>query len=76
MKLSKYIKGLQEILKKDGDLECYYASDPEGNSYNRVTYNGGIFYIDELYHRIDCVYSEEDLEEYGPDNLIKICVVN
>jgi hypothetical protein len=31
MKLSKYIDGLNEILKEHGDLDVFMSSDAEGN---------------------------------------------
>ena len=36
MKLSNYIKYLQEALEKHGDLTVVYASDDEGNNYQKV----------------------------------------
>ena len=31
MKVSEMIKNLQEFIEKNGDLDCYYAVDDEGN---------------------------------------------
>ena len=76
MKLSEYISGLQKILDKHGDLNCYYASDAEGNSYHRVCWCGTILFVNEESRTLDCVYDEEDLEEYGDDTFFPICVVN
>lgn len=36
MKLSEYIKALQDILDSCGDLPCIYSSDEEGNSFHLV----------------------------------------
>ena len=36
MKLSEYIKSLQDILDSCGDLPCIYSSDDEGNEYRDV----------------------------------------
>lgn len=36
MKLSDYINKLKEIQEKFGDLEVIYASDDEGNYFNKV----------------------------------------
>ena len=36
MKLSKYIKLLTEQYNKHGDLDCYYATDDEGNFFERI----------------------------------------
>lgn len=40
MKLNDYIKHLQKLEEKHGDLEVVYSSDDEGNSYHSV-YNTG-----------------------------------
>jgi len=77
MKLSEYISELQEFLKEHGDIECYYASDDEGNSYQSVGYAGSLMYKmmdDNDYH--PSLYCEEDLEEYEDDEFEKVCVVN
>ena len=39
MKLSKYIEGLQEVLKEKGDLDVVYAIDDEGNGYGEVYFD-------------------------------------
>ena len=77
MKLKKYIEGLQAILEKHGNLECYYARDDEGNGYQQVGYDGSVLYaIDRLEHRTDSLYDVEDMEEYPDDTFIPVCVVN
>jgi hypothetical protein len=78
MKLSKYIADLQVFLKKHGDLNCYYASDDEGNSYQACGYSGSILYTDtpEAY-RLDSVINEDELEEFFEDgDYSPVCVVN
>ena len=78
MKLSEYIKGLQEVLNDSGDLECYYARDDEGNGYQQVGFNGCVYYHlgYQLEHRVDSFYDTEDMEEYSDDTFIPVCVVN
>jgi len=38
MKLSQYIKSLQETKKKHGDLEVVYSKDDEGNAFGKIVY--------------------------------------
>jgi len=86
MLLSKYIKGLQEVLKKYGDLPCYYSSDDEGNSYKQVNYDGTIYYTPKLEYLLDQIYGSNDeyiencdyyyIEEDERVPLIPICIVN
>jgi hypothetical protein len=79
MLLSKYIEGLQKFLEENGDMDAYYASDDEGNSYQQVNYAGSkLFrYKDASEYRPDLL-SEEDIEEYDyvPDHCTPVCVVN
>lgn len=90
MKLSEYIEGLKETLEEHGDLECYAASDSEGNSYNRVYYAGSVLYTGDDFETppyiLETAYNsqEEYDEEYGDDYdddedqdpLTPICIVN
>jgi len=46
MKLNEYIKELQEMADKHGDLEVIYSSDDEGNRYDTVWGNRGIGQFD------------------------------
>lgn len=62
MKLSEYIKVLQESYDEYGDLECYYASDEECNSYTQASVAKAVFYTNELSYRLENVFS--DIEEY------------
>lgn len=75
MKISKMIKNLQEFMAENGDLDCWYAKDDEGNGYQRVYYAPSLYYVDEdqeVYGNI------EDLEEYDltEEDVTKICIVN
>ena len=47
LKISEIISALEEIKKSEGDLECYYASDEEGNSYYPVFYHASPMDIDD-----------------------------
>lgn len=86
MKISKLIKNLQDVLNKDGDLECYYASDDEGNHHCPIYFDAGTFYtlkenVENNERDIE-VYNENDLqdlydyEECKPEDIVKICIVN
>ena len=72
MKLSKYIKELQEILDTCGDLPCIYSSDEEGNSFHLVTqkptYAAAV--IDD--GDVEIV----DLEEVDDEPFTEVCLVN
>ena len=39
MKIKKYLKVLQELAEKYPNADVVFASDAEGNSYDRVNYN-------------------------------------
>ena len=75
MKVSEMIKNLQKFKAEYGDLECWYATDDEGNNYQRVYYDPSLYYVDED----EEVYGDiEDLEEYDltKEEVTPICVVN
>jgi hypothetical protein len=67
MKLSKYIEGLQSVLKEHGDLNVVYSSDDEGNSHHSVVYDPSVGVFDEeentFYHTDDAEYYEEFTEK-------------
>lgn len=74
MKLEQYIKELQELLEKHGDLTLYTASDDEGNEYNRVHYGPSLRYLPEgeSDYRpetlIPCKEEEEDIKDWIEEN--------
>ena len=84
MKLSRVIAGLQHVMDKHGDLECYAARDPEGNGFFQVAFEAGvshIHFVDGSAHFVEDIYCEEDMkdyeEEYGKNpNWQKICIIN
>lgn len=75
MKISEMIKNLQEFMAKHGDLDCWYATDDEGNGYREVYFDPSFRYVDEdgeVYN------NEEDLEdcEVDMEDVTPICIVN
>ena len=74
MKISKMIENLQKFMAEHGDLDCWYASDDEGNSYQEVYNAPSKYYVNEDSE----VYQLVDLEYFGIDvNEVKsICIVN
>ena len=74
MKVSEMIKNLQEFMTENGDLECWYSVDDEGNAYNKLYYAPSKYYVnedDEVCQLADIEYYEEDVEDYEA-----ICVIN
>ena len=73
MKLTTYIKKLQELLKEHGDLDLIYSKDDECNGYNKVNYDPSLMnYIAsdrEVIH-------EDDLEEWDESEYQKVICVN
>ena len=65
MKVSELIKNLENFKEEYGDLECWYASDPEGNSHFPLEYTPSKAYI-----------IENDEISYGHPGGQKICVIN
>lgn len=74
MKISEMIKNLQEFMAENGDLECWYATDDEGNGYSEIHYTPSKYYVDEddnVMQREDLEYHELHIEDVKP-----ICIVN
>lgn len=69
MKLSEYIDELKKFFDEHGDMDTYYASDDEGNNYQRVCFAGSLFYRREGDREL-C--GEEDKDEES----IPVCVIN
>jgi hypothetical protein len=74
MKISEMIKNLQEFMAENGDIDCYYAVDDEGNAYHPVYFKPSKYYINEEYG----VMQLEDLEYYELHihDVEPICIVN
>jgi hypothetical protein len=75
MKISEMIKNLEEFKAEYGDLDCWYATDDEGNAHHKVYYDPSFRYVDDE----GTVYSdEEDLEYYDltVEDVTPICIIN
>lgn len=59
MKISEMIKNLEEFKAEYGDLDCWYATDDEGNAYHEVYFDPSFRYVDDE----GDMYTEKDLEE-------------
>ena len=71
MKLKEYIERLQELYLEHGDLELVYAVDDEGNYYNKVCYVPDIMNM-----RGEDRISEEDIDEYSPEEIKQYVCIN
>ena len=61
MKLSNYIKYLQEALEEHGDLTVVYASDDEGNNYHSVGYTPSVAFFEGLdAHHLERIDEDDD----------------
>jgi hypothetical protein len=47
MKISDMIRNLYAFLKENGDLECWYAADDEGNEYRPIYYLPSLYYANK-----------------------------
>ena len=59
MKATKFIKELQELVDKYGDLELVYAKDDEGNGFSKLSFGP----TPGIYHDRDHEFSEIDETE-------------
>lgn len=74
MKISEMIKNLQEFMAENGDLECWYAKDDEGNGYQKVHYKPSLYYTNgdgDVYQTLE----DFDMDDYVED-IEPICIVN
>lgn len=78
MKISEMIKNLEEFMAEHGDIDCWYATDDEGNGYHEVYFDPSFRYVNDEGE----MYREEDLEEYLEDyeltkeDVTPVCIVN
>ena len=75
MTISQMIKNLEAVMLANGDLECYYAVDDEGNSYHPIYFEPSVYYINQY----GDVFQDEDLEDEDPEDIAElqhICIVN
>ena len=75
MKVSEMIKNLQKFMEEYGDLECWYASDDEGNEYHKVYYEPDIMCV-SIYDGEVMTLEDAGWIELYPEEYDKICVVN
>lgn len=79
MKISEMIKNLQEFMEEHGDLDCWYATDDEGNGYHEVYFDPSFRYV---VNEDGDMYREEELEEYleyyelTKEDVTPVCIVN
>ena len=75
MKISEMIKNLEEFKAEYGDLDCWYATDDEGNGYQEIHYDPTLMYVDEY----DDVFGQnyyDEADEDDREDLTPICIVN
>jgi hypothetical protein len=69
------IKNLEAVMLANGDLECYYAVDDEGNAYHPIHWEPSVYYV----NKYGDVFQDEDLEDEDPEDIAElqhICIVN
>lgn len=75
MTISEMIKNLEAVMLANGDLECYYAVDDEGNAYHPIHWEPSVYYVNQY----GDVFQDEDLEDEDPEDIAElqhICIVN
>ena len=78
MKVSEMIKNLQEFMAKNGDIDCYYAVDDEGNGYKEVYYKPTLM-LENLYgdlYSVEEIEEDKGLDEEEKAEFNKVCIVN
>lgn len=65
MKISDFIKSLEEIKEEYGDLELVYSRDDEGNGFDRVQFYPSVGHFDintrDWYNENDMVEMNEEI---------------
>lgn len=75
MKISEMIKNLEAVMLANGDIECWYAMDEEGNGFYPIYFEPSVYYL----NRYGDVFQEEDLQHEDPEDIAElkhICIVN
>lgn len=78
MKVSEMIKNLQEFMEENGDIDCYYAVDDEGNDYKPVYYSPTLM-LENSYgdlYQVEAIDEDESLDEEERAEFKKVCIVN
>jgi len=77
MQLSEYIKGLKKFMKENGDMEAFFASDDEGNSYQAVSYTGTqmLKLVNDKQYKPE-LYCLADRDEFEDEEMQSVCVIN
>lgn len=52
MKISEMIKNLEEFKAEHGNLDCWYATDDEGNEFHEVYFDPSFRYVDEKWRNV------------------------
>ena len=73
MKLSEYIKSLNESLKNYGDLDVIYSSDDEGNDFKEINFIPSVGYYDKE-NREWLETADFDMAEDDRVHINSICV--
>lgn len=74
MKISEMIKNLEEFMEEYGDIDCWYATDDEGNGYHEVYFDPSFRYVDDegdMHTKKDLEECEIDIEDVTP-----VCIIN
>lgn len=75
MKISEMMKNLEAVMTANGDLECWYAVDDEGNAYHPVWFEPSVYYTNSY----GDVFQEEDIKDEDPEDIAaleRICIIN
>lgn len=75
MKVSDMIKNLQFFIEEHGDLECWYATDDEGNNYSPVYFSPSCYYV----NKYGDMYQLDDIKDEDPEDIVDlepVCIVN
>lgn len=80
MKISEFIKNLQDFMEKNGDLDCRYPGDDELNYTNAVYFTPSVVYITidgECYTEKSFKEIIEESAEFGeePPEAERVCLV-
>lgn len=78
MKVSEMIKNLQDFMEENGDIDCYYAVDDEGNEYKEVHYKPTLM-LENSYgdlYSVKKIEEDESLDDEERAEFRKVCIMN